>query len=81
MKRGAAAVSGQGSIPAVRVLAGRAAAACALVLLTACAGGNGGAELKTASDQTVAEKRASIRLQLAVGYYQQGKYDIALDEI
>ena len=62
------------------------AAACALGLLTACAGagtgsGSGSAELKTASDQTAFEKRANIRLQLAVGYYQQGKYDIALDEI
>ena len=60
------------------------AAACALGLLTACAGAGGGsgrAELKTASDQTAIEKRANIRLQLAVGYYQQGKYDIALDEI
>jgi len=60
----------------------RIAAAAALCLLTACAGpGNGGAELKTASDQTASEKRAAIRLQLAVGYYQQGKYDIALDEV
>ena len=68
-----------------RIVASYIAAACALGLLTACATGNSGtsgsAELKTASDQTVAEKRANIRLQLAVGYYQQGKYDIALDEI
>ena len=27
------------------------------------------------------EKRAQIRLQLAVGYYQDGKYEIALDEV
>jgi type IV pilus assembly protein PilF len=67
--------------------AGQAAAAALLTAvlasLAACAGpaGNSGAELKTASDQTAAEKRASIRVQLAVGYYQQGKYDIALDEV
>jgi type IV pilus assembly protein PilF len=72
--------------PPGRVTARRLAAALALGLLAACAGpgnggGSGGAELKTASDQTAAEKRALIRLQLAVGYYQQGKYDIALDEI
>ncbi len=57
-------------------------AAC---VLAACAGGGSGSsgsgELKTASDQTVAEKRASIRLQLAVGYYKDGKYEIALDEV
>jgi len=71
-----------------RIVAHYFAAACALGLLTACAGagtgssaGSGSAELKTASDQTAFEKRANIRLQLAVGYYQQGKYDIALDEI
>ncbi|WP_020652894.1 type IV pilus biogenesis/stability protein PilW [Massilia niastensis] len=57
-------------------------AASALFLLAACAGpGAGSGELKTASDQTPAEKRAGIRVQLAVGYYQDGKYDIALDEV
>jgi len=63
--------------------------ACALsasLLLSACAGTGGGLagdthELKTLSDQTAAEKRAQIRLQLAVGYYQERKYDIALDEV
>lgn len=58
----------------------RLATALALGLLAACAG-QGGQELKTASDQTAAEKRAAIRLQLAIGYYQDGKYDIALDEV
>jgi type IV pilus assembly protein PilF len=38
-------------------------------------------ELKTASDQTANDKRAGIRLQLAIGYYQQGSFDVALDEI
>jgi len=67
-----------------RTVAHYFAAACASGLLAACAStgtGSGSAELKTASDQTAFEKRANIRLQLAVGYYQQGKYDIALDEI
>jgi len=53
-------------------------------LLSACAGGPGGEstrELKTASDQTAAEKRGQIRLQLAVGYYQHGQYEVALDEV
>jgi type IV pilus assembly protein PilF len=56
--------------------------------LAGCAGGAGGArmqggteELKTASDQTSADKRASIRLQLAVGYFQDGKMEVALDEV
>jgi type IV pilus assembly protein PilF len=69
----------------------RAAAmtACALVaaLLSACAGNRGEngeqhtQELRTLSDQTSAEKRAQIRLQLAVGYYQDRKYEYALDEV
>lgn len=54
-------------------------------LLTACAGGKsagaGSADIKTASDQTNIEKRASIRLQLAVGYFQDGKLEVALDEV
>jgi type IV pilus assembly protein PilF len=55
----------------------------ALCLLAACAspGGDAPRELKTASDQTAGEKRAQIRLQLAVNYYQDRKYEIALDEI
>lgn len=61
------------------------------VALAGCAsksggGGSGGlagstTELRTASDQTSVEKRANIRLQLAVGYYQSGSYEVALDEI
>ena len=38
-------------------------------------------ELKTASDQTSDEKRAAIRLQLAIGYYQERNFDVALDEV
>jgi type IV pilus assembly protein PilF len=61
---------------------GRVLCALALSLLAACAGTGGDTrELKTASDQTSADKRATIRLQLAVGYYQEGKYEIALDEV
>jgi type IV pilus assembly protein PilF len=75
------------------VIAGRAGARLVLALiaaaaLAACAGGAGSGsragasqELKTASDHTMAEKRANIRLQLAVGYFKDGKYDIALDEV
>ncbi len=72
----------------------RAIALClAAAALAGCAGagGAGGAgasdlqgatrELKTASDLTSTDKRASIRLQLAIGYYQEGNYDVALDEI
>jgi len=66
--------------------AGRAAllsaSIAALAALAGCASnGAGSGELKTASDVTAAEKRASIRVQLAVGYYQNGKYEIALDEV
>jgi type IV pilus assembly protein PilF len=63
-----------------RAARGRIASALAMLcLLSACAGSGG--ELKTASDQTSNEKRASIRLQLAIGYYQEGKLEIALDEV
>jgi type IV pilus assembly protein PilF len=64
----------------------RAVSAFALSMLAACAadgggGGGGTRELRTASDQTALEKRAQIRLQLAVGYYQAGQYPTALDEV
>jgi type IV pilus assembly protein PilF len=71
--------------------AGRACALTArlaLCLLAAALAGCAGSgakgdtqELKTASDQSPAEKRASIRLQLAVGYFQDGKLEVALDEV
>lgn len=62
--------------------AGPAAFLFALALVAGCASNGGGSgELKTASDVTAAEKRASIRLQLAVGYYQNGQYETALDEV
>ncbi|TCS33284.1 type IV pilus assembly protein PilF [Paucimonas lemoignei] len=38
-------------------------------------------ELPTSSDQTDNQRRARIRLQLAVGYYQQQQLPVALDEI
>ncbi|HAT30526.1 MAG TPA: type IV pilus biogenesis/stability protein PilW [Janthinobacterium sp.] len=72
----------------MRALAQRcslALAACGLAaLLSACASGpgrSGQSELTTSSDQTSAQKRAGIRMQLAVGYYEQGQQEVALDEI
>jgi type IV pilus assembly protein PilF len=53
-------------------------------LLGGCAGGpgnSGKAELQTASDRTAAQKRAAIRVELATGYYEQGQYEAALDNI
>ena len=41
----------------------------------------GGAEMVTASDESDARKRARIRLQLAVGYFEQGQTTVALDEL
>ena len=69
--------------PVLAASANAIAGSLALALLAGCAGAGADAprELKTASDQTAAEKRAQIRLQLAVGYYQDRKYEIALDEV
>lgn len=54
-------------------------------LLTACAG-TGTAptadrEIKTDSDQTDADRRAGIRLELAQGYFSRGQFNTALDEL
>ena len=56
------------------------------MLLTACAGTGPGQgaqadDLRNSSDQSDLQRRAQIRLQLAVGYYGQGQMATALDEI
>jgi type IV pilus assembly protein PilF len=63
--------------------------ACLLILnfIVACANpgaavsAGSGTDLMTASDETDAQKRAKIRLELAVGYLEQGQTNIALDEV
>jgi len=42
---------------------------------------NDKSDLLTASDETDTQKRARIRLELAVNYFSEGKTDIALDEL
>lgn len=57
----------------------------ACVLLAACAStGNAPSadrEIKTDSDQTDADRRAAIRLELAQGYFSRGQFPTALDEL
>ena len=56
-------------------------------LLGACAStGTGTApaadrEVKTDSDQTEADRRAAVRLELAQGYFSRGQFNTALDEL
>jgi type IV pilus assembly protein PilF len=38
-------------------------------------------EIKTDSDQTDADRRAAIRLELAQGYFSRGQFNTALDEL
>ncbi len=54
-----------------------------VVLLAGCATNSASTpnELPTSSDQTDNQKRARIRLQLALGYYEQRQMAVALDEI
>lgn len=60
---------------------------CMLILnfVAGCANPNinegAGVDLATASDETDSQKRAKIRLELAVGYLDQGQPSIALDEV
>ena len=39
------------------------------------------ADVVTASDESEAHRRARIRMELAMGYFEQGRADIALDEV
>jgi len=61
---------------------------CSWIALSGCAGhaGVGSAgdrheDIITESDETAERKRARIRVELALGYLEQGKATIALDEI
>lgn len=38
-------------------------------------------EMPTASDQTDADRRSRVRLELAAAYFSRGQYDTALDEV
>lgn len=56
--------------------------------LTGCASGGAshsttasGLDLTTASDEPEARRRARLRVELATGYFEQGKTTVALDEI
>lgn len=58
----------------------------ALVVVAGCATPNGGlgdgkTDVVTASDEPEARRRARIRLELAVSYFEEGKTTIALDEL
>ena len=61
--------------------------AVALVTLSGCASRGASAadgssvEIVTDSDEPITRKRARIRLELAVGYFEQGQTNIALDEL
>lgn len=62
------------------------AAALALAALAGCAGKglgtpSAGTDIATQSDETEANRRARIRLELAANYFQSGKTTIALDEV
>ena len=54
-----------------------------IALIAGCASGSGErrGEMPTVSDQTDMQKRAAIRMQLAVGYYEGRQTEVALDEI
>jgi type IV pilus assembly protein PilF len=65
-------------------LAAAAAVGATLTLLTACAAPphqDGATEVVTPSDETDSRRRARIRLELASGYFEEGKPEIALDEL
>jgi type IV pilus assembly protein PilF len=67
---------------------GRTAAWAAAAMLVWVLGGcanrppdDGSRDIVTESDESEARKRARIRMELAVGYFEQGQNSIALDEV
>jgi type IV pilus assembly protein PilF len=65
----------------------RLACLCGVLLsLTACgnlpgASASSGRDIVTSSDEPEARRRARIRMELAVGYFEQGQTNVALDEV
>ena len=74
-----------GAVPAaIRRRTGAVLAGLVCALLTACASGprdGANEDLKTSSDQTDADKRARVRMELAAGYFARGQSATALDEV
>lgn len=68
-----------------RCLVGSVVLGVLVSVVAGCASGASpaapGSDLLTESDETLARKRARIRLELAVGYYNNGQTTIALDEL
>lgn len=65
-------------------LAGAALAALLTTLVAGCATpqqGQASADMATPSDDSDQRRRARIRLELASGYYEEGKTEVALDEL
>lgn len=57
---------------------------CLLIFMAGCGSMSADgdfADHSSISDQTENQRRAQIRLQLAVGYFQQGQMNVALDEL
>jgi len=64
--------------------AGAALAALLTTLVAGCATPqqqSAGADMATPSDDSEQRRRARIRLELASGYYEEGKTEVALDEL
>lgn len=68
-----------GSVLSRRPARALSAALLIAVALTGCA--TQPSQPRTASDQTDNDRRASVRLELAGGYFSRGQYDTALDEV
>jgi type IV pilus assembly protein PilF len=67
-----------------RSVAWLALAWAVLGALGGCAGTNGAAtthDIVTESDEPEARRRARLRMELAVGYFEEGKTSVALDEL
>src|SRR5438105_8849216 len=68
-----------------RVLAWAGLAWVMITALAGCASSPGGMgaphDTVTESDETEARRRARIRMELAMGYFEQGQAKVALDEI
>lgn len=60
-------------------------AAAVLAALAACTTPSempgGGRDIRTASDETEADRRAHVRLELAAAYFSRGQLETALDEV
>jgi type IV pilus assembly protein PilF len=76
------------ALPAFRFGAAQRLSMCLVIVVATCGvsgcatpAGSKAEEPRTASDQTDADRRASVRMEMAAAYFSRGQFNTALDDV